>query len=206
MWRVFFNPKLLISSATLDAYELVNFDLTLTDGAHLQDPRQKVRGCTLQSIVASPRAPGPSTTCRHACMESRLGRVMLTHSNESPLACRYPVDILYSKAPEADYVDACISTVLKIHISEPAGDVLVFLTGQVSDGRQGVWVLGLASVFCEAVGNSIRLLCRHVWILTSALCLKFTSESRQGAPWCTSQDRYGLWAMRVGALDVGHFC
>eukprot|EP00879_Flechtneria_rotunda_P010545 GHRR01011025.1.p1 GENE.GHRR01011025.1~~GHRR01011025.1.p1 ORF type:complete len:1017 (+),score=386.99 GHRR01011025.1:232-3282(+) len=43
---------------------------------------------------------------------------------------RYPVDILYSKAPEADYVDACISTVLKIHISEPAGDVLVFLTGQ----------------------------------------------------------------------------
>jgi HrpA-like RNA helicase len=44
---------------------------------------------------------------------------------------RYPVDILYSKAPEADYVDACISTVLKIHISEPAGDVLVFLTGQV---------------------------------------------------------------------------
>jgi HrpA-like RNA helicase len=28
-------------------------------------------------------------------------------------------------------VDACISTVLKIHISEPAGDVLVFLTGQV---------------------------------------------------------------------------
>eukprot|EP00878_Enallax_costatus_P007712 GHUV01008073.1.p1 GENE.GHUV01008073.1~~GHUV01008073.1.p1 ORF type:complete len:730 (+),score=228.81 GHUV01008073.1:201-2390(+) len=43
---------------------------------------------------------------------------------------RYPVDILYSKAPEADYIDACISTVLKIHISEPAGDVLVFLTGQ----------------------------------------------------------------------------
>eukprot|EP00775_Hariotina_reticulata_P008556 gene8556-8738_t len=43
---------------------------------------------------------------------------------------RYPVDILYSKAPEADYVDASISTVLKIHISEPPGDVLVFLTGQ----------------------------------------------------------------------------
>jgi pre-mRNA-splicing factor ATP-dependent RNA helicase DHX16 len=48
-----------------------------------------------------------------------------------PLASRYPVDIMFSKAPEADYVDACISTVLKIHISEPPGDVLVFLTGQV---------------------------------------------------------------------------
>jgi hypothetical protein len=48
-----------------------------------------------------------------------------------PFLCRYPVDIMFSKAPEADYVDACISTVLKIHISEPPGDVLVFLTGQV---------------------------------------------------------------------------
>jgi hypothetical protein len=43
---------------------------------------------------------------------------------------RYPVDIFYSKAPEADYVDAAVSTVLKVHVTEPAGDVLVFLTGQ----------------------------------------------------------------------------
>jgi len=43
----------------------------------------------------------------------------------------YPVDIYYTKAPEADYVDAAIVTVLQIHISQPLdGDVLVFLTGQ----------------------------------------------------------------------------
>jgi len=54
------------------------------------------------------------------------------------LLCRYPVDILYSKAPEADYVDASISTVLKIHISEPPGDILVFLTGQVRSGAMAV--------------------------------------------------------------------
>lgn len=49
-----------------------------------------------------------------------------------PASCtpRYPVDIFYSKAPEADYLDAAVSTVLKVHVSEPAGDVLVFLTGQ----------------------------------------------------------------------------
>ena len=43
---------------------------------------------------------------------------------------RFPVDILYTKAPEADYVEACVITVLQIHITQPKGDVLVFFTGQ----------------------------------------------------------------------------
>ena len=42
----------------------------------------------------------------------------------------HPVEIMYTKEPEADYLDACIITVMQIHLSEPAGDVLVFLTGQ----------------------------------------------------------------------------
>ena len=43
----------------------------------------------------------------------------------------YPVDIYYTKAPEADYVDAAVVTVLQIHVSQPLdGDILVFLTGQ----------------------------------------------------------------------------
>lgn len=43
---------------------------------------------------------------------------------------RYPVDILYTKAPEADFLDACVVSVLQIHMTQPGGDVLVFLTGQ----------------------------------------------------------------------------
>lgn len=43
----------------------------------------------------------------------------------------FPVDIYYTRNPEADYVDACVVTVLQIHISQPlGGDILVFLTGQ----------------------------------------------------------------------------
>ncbi|WFD30819.1 RNA helicase [Malassezia sp. CBS 17886] len=42
----------------------------------------------------------------------------------------YPVEILYTKEPEADYLDAALITVMQIHLSEPPGDVLVFLTGQ----------------------------------------------------------------------------
>jgi len=43
---------------------------------------------------------------------------------------RFPVNIFYTKAPEADYVDACVVTILQIHVTQPLGDILVFLTGQ----------------------------------------------------------------------------
>jgi len=42
----------------------------------------------------------------------------------------FPVEILYSKDPEQDYVEAALMTVLQIHLTEPSGDILVFLTGQ----------------------------------------------------------------------------
>ncbi|KAL2368699.1 hypothetical protein RJ035_004771 [Blastomyces gilchristii] len=43
---------------------------------------------------------------------------------------RYPVDIHYTSQPEANYLAAAITTVFHIHISQGAGDILVFLTGQ----------------------------------------------------------------------------
>lgn len=43
---------------------------------------------------------------------------------------RFPVDIYYTKAPEADYIDACVVSILQIHATQPLGDILVFLTGQ----------------------------------------------------------------------------
>lgn len=43
---------------------------------------------------------------------------------------RYPVEIHYTKSPEADYLEAAIVTVLQIHVTQAGGDVLVFFTGQ----------------------------------------------------------------------------
>lgn len=43
---------------------------------------------------------------------------------------RYPVDILYTSQPEANYLHAAITTVFQIHTTQPAGDILVFFTGQ----------------------------------------------------------------------------
>ena len=37
--------------------------------------------------------------------------------------------MLYTKAPESDYMDAALITVMQIHLTEPEGDILLFLTG-----------------------------------------------------------------------------
>jgi ATP-dependent RNA helicase DHX8/PRP22 len=42
----------------------------------------------------------------------------------------FPVEVLYSKEVESDYLDAALITVMQIHLTEPTGDILVFLTGQ----------------------------------------------------------------------------
>lgn len=42
----------------------------------------------------------------------------------------YPCEIYYKDEPVPDYVKGTVETVVKIHRTEPAGDILVFLTGQ----------------------------------------------------------------------------
>ena len=42
----------------------------------------------------------------------------------------FPVETLYTKDPESDYLEAALFTVMQIHLSEPPGDILLFLTGQ----------------------------------------------------------------------------
>lgn len=42
----------------------------------------------------------------------------------------FPVEIMYSREPESDYLDAALVTAMQIHLTEPPGDILLFLTGQ----------------------------------------------------------------------------
>jgi HrpA-like RNA helicase len=41
---------------------------------------------------------------------------------------QFPVDIHYTPQPEANYLNAAITTVFQIHTTQPKGDILVFLT------------------------------------------------------------------------------
>lgn len=42
----------------------------------------------------------------------------------------FQVTILYAKEPESDYLDAALVTVMQVHLSQPPGDILLFLTGK----------------------------------------------------------------------------
>lgn len=42
----------------------------------------------------------------------------------------FPVEILHTKEPESDYLEASLMAVMQIHLSEAPGDILLFLTGQ----------------------------------------------------------------------------
>lgn len=42
----------------------------------------------------------------------------------------FPVEVMYAREPESDYLDAALVTVMQIHLTEPPGDILLFLTGQ----------------------------------------------------------------------------
>ena len=45
----------------------------------------------------------------------------------------FPVEIMYVREPEHDYVDAALVTACQIHLTEPQGDILIFLTGQLEN-------------------------------------------------------------------------
>ena len=39
------------------------------------------------------------------------------------------MDVLWSRTPQEDYVEAAVKQVLTIHLRDPTGDILIFMTG-----------------------------------------------------------------------------
>ncbi|KAI8103676.1 hypothetical protein M9435_005010 [Picochlorum sp. BPE23] len=42
----------------------------------------------------------------------------------------FPVDVMFSKTPQEDYVEAAVKQAIAVHLGHPAGDILIFMTGQ----------------------------------------------------------------------------
>lgn len=72
--------------------------------------------------------PARSTGRRQFDANRELTRCVITPGLQGR---QFPVEVMYTVAPEESYVDAAITTALQVHLDEAPGDVLVFLTGQV---------------------------------------------------------------------------
>lgn len=42
----------------------------------------------------------------------------------------FPVETLFSKTPQEDYVEAAVKQAIAVHLGHPEGDILIFMTGQ----------------------------------------------------------------------------
>ncbi len=42
----------------------------------------------------------------------------------------FPVDTLWAKTPQEDYVEAAVKQAIAVHLGHPPGDILIFMTGQ----------------------------------------------------------------------------
>ncbi|EEB06271.2 ATP-dependent RNA helicase Cdc28 [Schizosaccharomyces japonicus yFS275] len=92
---------------------------------------------------------------------------------------RYPVSIYYTPQPEANYIQAAITTVLQIHTTQESGDILVFLTGQdeielMSENLQEL---------CRVLGKKIKemIICPIYANLPSELQSKIFEPTPPGA-------------------------
>lgn len=57
----------------------------------------------------------------------------------------FPVEVLFSKNPVDDYVDASVKQALQIHLQPPSGDILIFMPGQED-----------IEVTCEVIYNMLH--------------------------------------------------
>ena len=58
------------------------------------------------------------------------------------------MEILYTREPETDYLDASLITIMQIHLNEPTGDVLLFLTGKT---------VRIVSVICQNFARNLLI-------------------------------------------------
>lgn len=114
---------------TLKDSDLDKYRVIVMDEAHERSLSTDVLFGILKKVVAQRRdfkLIVTSATLNATKFSSFFGSVPIFHIPGRT----FPVNILYSKTPCEDYVEAAVKQAMAIHITSPPGDILIFMTGQ----------------------------------------------------------------------------
>ncbi|XP_010248953.1 PREDICTED: pre-mRNA-splicing factor ATP-dependent RNA helicase DEAH7 [Nelumbo nucifera] len=114
---------------TLKDSDLDKYRVIVMDEAHERSLSTDVLFGILKKVVAQRRdfkLIVTSATLNAEKFSNFFGSVPIYHIPGRT----FPVNILYSKTPCEDYVEAAVKQAMAIHITSPPGDILIFMTGQ----------------------------------------------------------------------------
>ena len=124
----YMTEGMLLRESLIDS-DLLAYSVIMLDEAHERTINTDVLFGLLKKAVQ--RRPDLKLIVTSATLDAVK---FSSYFHEAPIftipGLAYPVETLYTKNPEPDYLDAALISVLQIHLKEPPGDILLFLTGQ----------------------------------------------------------------------------